>query len=161
VEGDGRDGLGDEEPLYDRGKVASVRVFRCPRNALRPSPGTSQVSGKRVSSDLLWGTIAEVFSVGPVAEEYVGEFVGQCAALAHGVAGTRNAEEDGPTRGVAHSQAMFVRARVKYGNIVACGLLDERDEIAEGLDSQAVLAAKRCRRRFALLFQCHALHALP
>jgi hypothetical protein len=64
------------------------------------------------------------------------------------------------SHGIARRQTVFIGLGLKYGDVVARGLFDERDKITQRLDPQMMLAAERVRRFPALLLWCHALPAV-
>lgn len=118
--------------------------------------------GESVRSNLFGGSPRVVLPVGfaPIPEDDVGEFVRQTASLTHRVRRRCDRDEDGSGLGVPHGHPMFVIIGVDDCDIVANGLLNERDDIAERLRPQLVLLAELFRGFLGFPFVRHRYPAL-
>lgn len=134
----------DHEPLDHGREIGFGRELAIPEELLQAFPRHEEVSGECVGPDLLvapGGPVPRV-AVEPVSEQHVPEFVRECAALPHRIGRRGHADEHGAALGVAHRQPVLVRLRIQNRNVVPGDLLDDGDEIAQGLDSQVVFPAE-------------------
>ncbi|KQB84369.1 hypothetical protein Cocul_01170 [Corynebacterium oculi] len=88
--------------------------------------GNEQVAGEGIGPDLLGSAMSGAV---PVFEYHVPEFVGEGAALPHGVESACHADKNGSSQRISHGQPVGIGFCVEYGYVMACGLLDEGDEI--------------------------------
>ncbi len=74
------------------------------------------------------------------------KFVGERAALSHRVSRARDSDDHCIACRVAHRQTVFIRADIKHCDIYLGRLLDNRDEVAQRLVGEAMVAAELCCR---------------
>jgi hypothetical protein len=117
---------------------------------------------ERVSANLRRATVTPVapIVVYPVLEQDMAQFVGQRAALAHGVPGARHTNEYSSSRWVPHCQTMLVWAHVKHGHVDPGRLFDDLHKITQRLHSEMMILTEPRSRRAALRF-CSQRLPLP
>src|SRR6266705_699958 len=107
---------------------------------------------ERISANLRRAAVAPVarITVYPVFEQDVTQFVGQGAALPHGIPGARDTNEYGFANWVPHCQTMLVWTHVKHSNVDPGRLFDDLQKVTERLHPEMMIFTEPRRVRAAL-----------
>ncbi|UJH71711.1 hypothetical protein [Ornithinimicrobium sp. INDO-MA30-4] len=106
---------------------------------------------KGIRPDLVGRSFLKLSLVIPALEDQMSQFMGQCTALSHRIPATSNPNEDGASNRVAHGQAMLVWFGIEDRYVTTCRLLNERNQIAERLHPEPMVAPELIGRLLRLL----------